>query len=473
VYTNKPPCGPKRGHDVNQVTFAREVQLDKIAHDLGLDPVEVRLKQLMPPDSITVNHLRITSSGLRECLETVAEASGWREKYGKLPYGMGIGVACSSFISGAIMAITKEEGKMPYSAVHIQVDRWGTVTVSCGAVDIGQGSSTMLAAIVAEVLGLRLEDIRLVTADTDLTPVDFGSFSSRVTLMAGNAALEASRKVAGMLRQAAAARLEVEEERLVLAGGRIYDRDNPELGLSFQEASRLAEVAFGPVATAGGYRPPRPSKEALGGIGTGPSPAYNFAACIAQVAVRPETGEVKAERIWMAHDCGRVINLLAIEGQLEGSVYMGLGEALMEEQAFRGGLHKGPSMLDYKSLTTLDMPEIEGFHVESIDPEGPFGAKEAGEGTSLPIMAAVANAIHDAIGVRIDDIPITAEKVLKALDEKAKVSGGAIPLRGSPGPGGLGEKEGRYGPKGFPKAPFPETRKMSPPPQWQTGEYRV
>jgi len=453
VYTNKAPCGPKRGHGMIQTQLAREVQLDKVAQELGLDPVEMRLRQLMPPNSLTVNWLRITSNGLRECIEKVVEASGWRQKFGKLPYGQGIGFACTSFVSGAGHAIWRDEADMPHSTVRVSVDRWGTVTVQAGTPDIGQGSDTMLATVVAEVLGLRPQDIRLLTADTDLTPVDLGAYSSRVTLMTGRAAFEAAQEIARTLRRVAAERLGVAEEKLALGEGRIYDPDNPELSLPFMEAARLAEVIHGPLSATGGYNPGRLGG-AFKGAGVGPSPAYSFSACIAQVRVNTKTGEVQVEKIWMAHDCGRALNPLLVEGQLEGSIYMGLGEALLEEQAYRKGLHKGPSMLDYKSLTVLEMPQVEGFIVESVDPEGPFGAKEASEGCIGPIMPAVLNAIHDAVGIRIDEVPVTPEKVLKALEEKAK--------------GG----EGRYGPKGFPPITFPEPRRIDPPPQWQTGEYR-
>jgi len=293
------------------------------------------------------------------------------------------------------------------------------VAVYCGSIDIGQGSDSMLAYIVAEMLGIDPTDIRLVTADTDLTPVDLGSYSSRVTLMTGNAAISAARKLRTMLFDVAAQKLEVEPERLHAADRRIFIKDDPEKGMAFAEAAVLAETKYGVLAAAGGYAPPKRAGKYKGG-GVGPSPTYSYTACVAEVDVDPETGEVKVPHIWIAHDIGRALNPLLAEGQTEGSVYMGLGEVLMEEQVFRKGLHKIPSMLEYKSPTTLETSEIHTILVEKDDPEGPFGAKEAGQGPLLPVIPAVVNAVYDAVGVRIDEIPITPDKVLKGLDLKAK-----------------------------------------------------
>ncbi|MBI2878615.1 MAG: molybdopterin-dependent oxidoreductase, partial [Candidatus Rokubacteria bacterium] len=435
VFTNKPPCGPKRGHGTPQPRYAIEVHLDKIAEALGLDPAEMRRRQVVEPFSKTANHLTITTCGLEECIDRVVEASGWREKHRRLPPGRGVGFAASSYITGAGLAIYWNE--MPHTGVIVKIDRGGGVAAFCGSIDIGQGSDSVLASVVAEVLGILPEDIRVVTADTDLTPVDLGSYSSRVTLMMGNAAKEAAEKLRGLLLDAAAKKLEVSPAGLVARGRRVYLRDDPERGMSFAEAAQLAEAAYGTLAAAGSYRPPRRGGK-FKGAGVGPTPAYSYTACVAEVAVDPETGEVRPLEIWIAHDGGRALNPLLVEGQVEGSVYMGLGEALMEEQIFRKGLHKIPSMLEYKSPTTLETPEIRTILVETNDPEGPFGAKEAGQGPLLPLIPAIANAVYDAVGVRVDEIPITPEKVLKGLDLKAK---GEAP---------------RVGPERFPRVSFPE-----------------
>jgi 4-hydroxybenzoyl-CoA reductase subunit alpha len=445
LWTNKPPCGPKRGHGTPQPRFAIEVQLDKLAADLGCDPAAIRQVNATDPFTRTVNHLRITSSGLRECIERVVAASGFRDRHGRQPAGRGMGFAVSAYLSGAGLPIYWND--MPHSEVQIRVDRGGGVMVSCGAIDIGQGSDSVLAGIIAEVLGLDPREISLVTADTDLTPVDLGSYSSRVTFMAGNAALQAARKMRDLLLAAASEHLGVEPDGLAVGDHRVYAVENPERGVSFPAAAGLAEAMFGTLVTVGSYTPPRlagPYK----GSGVGPSPAYSFSACVAEVTVDAATGDVRVEKVWIAHDIGRAINETLVIGQIEGSVYMGLGEALMEEQIFRKGLHKIPSMLEYKSPTFLEMPPVETILVTTDDPEGPFGAKEAGQGPLLPVIPAVANAVYDAVGVRIDEVPITPDKVLAALGQKAK--------------GG----QGRVGPTEIPAFPFRDPIRVEPPAGW-------
>jgi 4-hydroxybenzoyl-CoA reductase subunit alpha len=434
VFTNKPPCGPKRGHGTPQPRFALELHLEKIAHDIGLDPVDLKQRNFVKPMTRTVNWLRVTSCGLDECTERVLNASGFRHRARQSGHGMGF--AISSYLSGAGTAIYWND--MPHSEVQIKVDRGG-VTAYCGAMDIGQGSDSVLAAIVAEELGIQAGDIRLVTADTDTTPIDLGSYSSRVTFMAGNAAIEAARKMRGMLAQAVAAKQGCAAETVVVGAGRVGD-------FSFEEASTFAEALFGTLTSSGSYKPPKiagPYK----GSGVGPSPAYSYSACVVDLDADARTGLVQVKKIWIAHDVGRAINPLLVEGQVEGSVYMGLGEALMEEQVFRNGVHKWPSMLEYKSLTFLDMPEVETFIVETIDPEGPYGAKEAGQGPLLPVIPAVSSAVHDALGVWIDEIPVTPEKIIEALRRKEK---------GEPA---------RFGPSKFPTIPYPACIKVEPPPK--------
>ncbi len=439
VFTNKPACGPKRGHGTVQPRFALEVQLDKLAVDLGISPAELRRRQLVEENTRTVNWLRITSCGLRECLDRVVEASGFERKWGQLPPGRGIGLACSAFVSGSAEAIYWNDG--PHTAVRLEVDRSGGVTAFCGETDIGQGSDTVLATCVAEVLGLSPTDIRLVTADTDLAPVALGSYSSRVTFMMGNAAIEAATKVRDLLFRATALKLGVPPETLLAADGRIAAG---ETALSLGEAAAEAEARWGTISETGSYTPPDLAGP-YRGSGVGPSPAYSYSACAVEVDVDPETGILTVERVWVAHDGGRVINRALVEGQVEGSVYMGLGEALMEEQAFRKqGLHRGPSLLDYKSPTALETPPVEVILVETIDPEGPFGAKEAGQGPLLPVPPAVCNAIYDAVGVRIDETPVTPQKILRALEPR----GGGEP---------------RVGPAGVPDATFRPVIFVEPP----------
>jgi 4-hydroxybenzoyl-CoA reductase subunit alpha len=440
VFTNKPPCGPKRGHGTPQPRFALEVQLDKIACDLGIDPAEIRRRHLHPANTLTANFLRVGSIGLGACIDKVVAASGWKKRRGKLPPGRGLGLACSSYLCGAGLPIYWNS--MPQSGVQLKLDRSGGVTVFCGSTDIGQGSDSILASIVAEVLGVDPFDIRIVTGDTDLTPVDLGSYSSRVTLMTGHAAIQAAERAKEMLVATAAKKLEIPPENVGFAGGRVFDVAGPEKGMSFAEAVVLAESRFGTLGTVGSYSPP-PSAGRYRGAGVGPSPAYSYSAAVVEVEVDPETGILTIPRIWIAHDVGKCINPALVMGQVEGSVYMGLGEAVMEEMAYRTDtnanvVHKFPSMLEYKSPTTKEMPEVETYLVEDPDANGPFGAKEVGQGPLLPIPPAVANAVFDAVGVRVDEVPVTPEKVLRALKAKAK------------------GQDARFGPTRFPSVPYPE-----------------
>jgi CO/xanthine dehydrogenase Mo-binding subunit len=342
---------------------------------------------------------------------------------------------------------------MPHSGVQLLLDRGGGATVFCGSTEIGQGSDSILAYIAAEVLGLEPTDIRVVTADTGLTPVDLGSYSSRVTLMSGNAALQAAERAREILATHAAAKLGVSPHYIAFADGRVFDISHPEAGMSFAEAVQLAEAAEGTVGTVGSYTPPR-SPGRYRGAGVGPSPAYSYSAAVAEVTVDPETGIITVPTIWMAHDVGQCINAAAVMGQVEGSVYMGLGEALMEEMAYRdvhgSVVPKIPSMLEYKSPTTLEMCDVVTYLIEDPDPNGPYGAKEVGQGPLLPVAPAIANAVYDAVGVRIDEVPITPEKVLRALKRKAK-----------------GEAA-RVGPESFPDIPWPEPIRVPPP--WEGGD---
>ncbi len=418
VFTNKPPCGPKRGHGTPQPRFAVEVQLDEIAEKLGIDPIDLRLKQLVKPNSETVNGLRISTTGLRECIEKVAARAEWKKKFRQLPFGRGIGFAASAYISGAGLPIYWNE--MPQSGVQIKLDRGGGITVFCGSTDIGQGSDSILVFAVAEEFGVDPADVRVVTADTDLTPVDLGSYSSRVTVMTGYATIQACGKLKEMLYQVAGEVLEVPSDDLEMADGQVRSVSYPARGMSFVECVQKTEAKFGTLGATGSYSPPKHPAN-YKGSGVGPTPSYSYSTSIVELACDGETGEIKIDKVWIAHDCGRAFNPLLVEGQTEGSVYMALGEVLMEEQIFRkSGLHKFPSILEYKSPTTLETPEIETILVETNDPEGPFGAKEAGQGPLLPVIPAVANAVYDAVGVRIHEIPITGDKILRALEGRLK-----------------------------------------------------
>jgi 4-hydroxybenzoyl-CoA reductase alpha subunit len=468
VFTNKPPCGPKRGHGTPQSRFGQEIQLDKIAERLRIDPADLRLRIVEQPETLTANYLRVGTIGLAECIRRVVAASDWRRRRGTPQpgpalsearraesNGAGLGLACSAYLSGAGLPIYWND--MPHSGVQLKLDRSGGVAVFCGATEIGQGSDDVLVACVAEILGIDPHDVRAVTGDTDLTPVDLGSYSSRVTLMMGNAAIQAAERARDILAAAVSAKLGIPASRLVFAERRVFDAENPRSGVPFDQAVRMAEAQAGTIGTTGSYTPPRSAARYKGG-GVGPSPTYSYSAAIVEVHVDESTGWIEVPRVWIAHDVGRALNPPLVRGQIEGSVYMALGEALMEEQEFRrlpprlsGALvHKFPSMLEYKSPTTLDMPQIFTELVEEPDPRGPFGGKEVGQGPLLPVMPALANAVYNAIGVRIDEVPITPEKILAAL--RAKAAG----------------KEPRYGPTRFPDVPWPETLQVPPP--WDGGD---
>ncbi len=473
VLTNKPACGAMRGHGTVNVRFAFESQLDELAATLNLDPAEIRRRNLLQPPCVTVNGLRVQSYGLPECIEKVVERSGWSGRKGKLPPGRGLGIACSHYVSGAANSIIRSD--MPHSTVNIKIDRDGGVVVYTGASEIGQGSDTMTAQIAAEVLGCSLSRVKIVAADTDLTPIDIGSYSSRVTFMAGNATLRAAAEVKKQIASAAAKKMNCAAGDLIFTDDMVWRGDSdtrqvlaqtprepdgrgrpsphgssphgselasvsgrvegqilrgslqqkrkegavPKDSMSFEEAVVAAIDFHGALTGTGSYAPP---PEARGGKhkggGVGPSPAYSYSAQVAEVSVDEETGEVTVHKVWAAHDCGRALNPVSVEGQIIGSVWMGMGQALTEEMIWKDGLLMNPGLLEYRSPSSVESPEVEPIIVESIDPEGPFGAKECSEGSLAATIPAIANAIYDAVGVRLHEVPFTPERVLAALRAK-------------------------------------------------------
>ncbi len=416
-FTNKPPCGPKRGHGSVQPRFAFEVSLDKIAEKIGMDPFELRRKNLVEANARTLNGMRVTSNGITECLDRVESASQWKERRGKLPVGRGLGVAASAYISGTNYSIYPNA--MPQSAVQLKVDRSGVVTIFSGQSEIGQGCDTLLAVLVADELGLDLGAIRVISGDTDLTPVDMGAYSSRGTFMNGNAALHAAQQVRTKMVDAVAEELGVTPREILVTRGALCVADDPSRSVPVTQAIELAEVKFGTLGAVGYYNTPELGGDYRGGT-IGASPAYSFTAHVAEVFVDVETGRVDVKRVWVAHDCGKAICPTIVEGQMEGSAYMGAAEAIFEEHVIgRDGLHMGPNLLDYKIPTSLDVPELIALLVESNDPEGPRGAKEAGEGPLHPAIPAIANAIYNAVGVRIDRLPFSPARVLAALRAKS------------------------------------------------------
>ena len=434
VYTNKPACGPKRGHGSVQPRFAFEVQIDKLAEKVELDPIEFRRRNFIGENTRTINELRVTSNGFLKCLSSVETASAWEDKFRSLPFGRGIGIAGSTYISGTNYPIYPNE--MPQSAVQMQIDRSGRVAVFSGASEIGQGCDSVVAYIAAEELGVPLEWVRVLRGDTDFTPVDLGAYSSRVTFMLGNAAIDAATRLRRLVQGSVSKSWGVKSSEVLLSGGLALWAQDTSKHMPIAEAFNLAEAEHGTLGATGWYNTPKDVHGEYRGGTIGASPAYSFTAHVAEVDVDIETGVVEVRKIWIAHDCGRALNPVLVEGQIEGSAYMGAAEAIMEEQIFkdvdhgRAGLHNAPSLLDYRIPTSLDTPELESLIVESIDPEGPYGAKEAGEGPLHPSIPAIANAIYDAIGVRVDRLPFSPPNVWRAIQrarDEGKLSKPAMP----------------------------------------------
>jgi len=420
VYTNLPACGAQRGLGAVQPRFAFESQLDIIAEELGIDPIEIRLRNAVGPNEMTVNELKIESCEFKQCLEKVREESGWKEKKGKLPKGRGIGIGCGSFISGAGYPIYLDF-KFPHSNAVIKVSEDGNiVTLFTGACEIGQGSNTVLSQIAAEELGVLYEDIKIVSGDTEIAPLDLGAYASRETLMAGNAVKMAAMDAKMQILKVVSEKLNVPTERLIARRRKIFDREEPAREISFAEAASLAFEKAGPIIGRGHYSPPKLGGK-FKGARVGPSPAYSYCAAVAEVEVDMETGKVKVLKFTDVHDCGTVINPMVVHGQIEGATVMGIGEGLYEQVVFDKGDCVNPNLYEYLIPSIYEAPEFYSLFANSYENAGPFGAKEVGEGASLPVIPAIANAIYDAIGIRIKELPITAEKVLEEL-KKTRVA---------------------------------------------------
>ena len=423
VWTNKPASGAMRGHGAVNTRCAIEVGLDDLAEQLQVDPLDLRLANLLPPHSKTITGFRITSNGMRQALERVREGSNWDEKFRKMPLGKGIGIGCGFFISGSGLPIHWDPNNFPHATVHIQIDMDGGVTVHTGAAEIGQGSTTAIAQVVAEVLALPLDMIHVRSHESDTSPVDLGSYSSRVTFMNANAAIGAALEIREKLLNSASEMLEISPELLILNDRRIYNKKDPAQGVSYLDALHKSQEDTGALIASGAYRTP-PMGGVHKGAAAGLAPAYSFSAYVAEVDVDVETGLIKCTNVWAAHDCGKALNPLAVEGQIIGSCHMGLGQVLSEQMVYgRTGHLQNPNLLDYKIPSVHEMPNVTPIIIESCDPEGPFGAKEAGEGPLLPILPAVVNAVYDAIGIRINDLPLTPDKVWAAIAKKMKVEG--------------------------------------------------
>lgn len=417
VYTNKPTTGAMRGLGGVQPRFAMESMLEDIAKELGMSPYDLRLKNAVESGYTTKSNVYVPHSEFKKCLQTAVERSGYREKQGKLPLGKGIGLAGGYYISGT--AYTLYMSYKPHSSALIRVDTEGGIILYTGATDIGQGSNTVLPMIAAEELGVRADDIHIVSGDTQLTPFDLGSFASRVTYGAGQAVRMAAQGINKQLYEVAAVELGVRADQLICREGKIYSQYEPGPVLDFMAAVAKYIDAKGPLSAMGHYSPPRKGMKGVQGANIGQSPTFGFSAQVTEVDVDLETGKVKVLKVTEAGDCGQPINPMSVEGQVEGSIVMGMGQALFEEiKVSPDGRLLNASLHDYKIPTAVDIPEIDSTIVDSYDPTAPFGAKESGEGPIQPVIPAIANAICDAIGVRFLELPITPEKILQALKEK-------------------------------------------------------
>ena len=421
VLTNTPPCGAFRGHGTVDIRFAFESLLDEMATELGLDPFAVRRANLLKPPTFTDNDLMVNSYGLPECLDWIEKQSGWKKRKGKMPKGKGLGMACSHYISGASKPVnwTGE----PHATVKIKLDFDGSIVVLSGAADIGQGSTTILAQTVAEVLGLDLARVRVVTGDSEVVPKDNGSYSSRVTFMVGNAALDAARNLKDVLVNAAARKLEARPEDIECLG-EIYRAGAQDKGATFEEVVTEALKDSGTITVTGNYStiPESHGGKKYRGATIGGTMGYSYSAQAVEVSVDEETGVVTVDKVWVAHDCGKALNRLTVEGQVQGSVWMGMGQAMSEEAGYHEGLMVTANMLDYRVPTIQDSPPIEVGIVESNDPHGPFGAKEAGEGSLAAFLPALTNAIADAIGVRFNNLPVTPDRVFEAIEKRKRAA---------------------------------------------------
>jgi 4-hydroxybenzoyl-CoA reductase subunit alpha len=419
VYANLPPCGAMRGHGSVVTRHAFECLLDRMARELRLDPFAVRRANLLQAPTRTLNDLTVNSYGLADCLDRVERASRWRERVGRMPPGKGLGMACSHYVSGAAKPVhwTGE----PHAVVNVRLDFDGGVTALTGASDIGQGSSTMVAIAVAETLGVALERVRVIAGDSALTPKDNGAYSSRITFMVGNAAIDAAKRLKTILVEAAAGKLGAPAADIDCVGETFSVGSGGQSTLPFADVVRAALVDRGPITVSGTFTcPPEAQGGRHRGGAIGSTMGFSYAAQVVEASVDEATGLVTVDKVWVALDCGRAINPLAVEGQIEGSVWMGMGQALCEETRYAEGLPLHASLLEYRVPTMAESPPIHVEIVESRDPFGPFGAKEASEGALAGFPPALINAVANALGIDLDELPATPDRVMQAMLEQRR-----------------------------------------------------
>jgi 4-hydroxybenzoyl-CoA reductase subunit alpha len=415
VYTNTPISGAMRGFGGVQAGFAIESHMDLLAQGIGMDPVEFRMKNITTPNMVTINKMVLTTNGLKECIEKACESAQWTKKRGKqknISRGIGIGIAAD--VMGSKMYKSHESAG---SIVKVEED--GSVYLFTGAADCGQGSNTALSQIAAHELGVSYSRIKCKSGDTETTPFDTGSFASRVTFISGNATILAARDAKKQILDVVAQEIQLNADDLDIKAEEVIHRQNKKVLMSFDKALELCySFNYGKqIIGRGSYNPKTTPIDFRTGEGN-VSGSYGFEAQIAEVEVNKDTGEVTILHMWDAHDIGKAINPQSVEGQIEGSLAMGIGYTFLENLHFdKKGRPANGNFANYRLPRTMGMPPMTSILIETNDPEGPFGAKGMGEASLLPTSAAIANAIEDAIGVRIKELPITPEKIIKALKE--------------------------------------------------------
>jgi 4-hydroxybenzoyl-CoA reductase subunit alpha len=416
VYTNKPTCGAMRGLGGVQPRYAMESMLDELAGMMGISPYEIRMKNAVETGHTCASQMFVPHSEYKKCLQTAVEKSGFLDKYGKLPFGKGIGLSGGYYISGT--SYTLYMSYKPHCVATIRVDTEGGVTLYCGATDIGQGSNTVMAQMAAETLGIKSEDVHVVSQDTELATFDLGTFASRLTYATGWAIKKAADQINEELFATAASMMRCRAEEVAVKDYLFYSKYERKKNISWQDVVAKHIESNGPLTGTGQFTPPRRKGIQPGG-NIGHSPSFGFSAQIAEVDVDVETGKIRVLKITEAGDCGVPINPMSVDGQVDGSIMMGMGQALYEEMKIApDGRFVNPTLHDYKVPTSMELPEIDATIVESYDTSAAYGGKESGEGPIQPTIPAIANAVYDAIGIRFTDMPMTPEKVLKALKEK-------------------------------------------------------
>lgn len=417
VYTNRQANGAMRGHGVPQIRFAVESQMDMLAEDLGLDPIEFRYKNALEAGCDHPAQMTLRTCGFKESLVEAAKAIGWKEKRGKgRGKYRGVGVGGSGWMSGG-----NNMSHVGGGAV-VKLEKTGGVSVLTGAADIGQGSDSVIAQIVAEELGVSFSKVRVTAADTDICPLDSGTFGSGVTVRAGKAAQLAARDIKKTILQVVAKEIGGDPEHMTIKDDWVWQ--NGEKKVHINKAVKMVQYVDiqVPMIGRGYYQIPAKEPTTLLRENGDISGSYSFGTQAAEVEVDPKTGRVTIVRIVTADDAGVALNPDQVEGQIEGAVMTGLGHTLYEDPDFdpANGQPRSATFTDYKLPTAADMPSQEVVHIHTDDPVGPFGAKECGEGATIYTAPAIINAIYDAIGVRIMEMPVTPEKILRALEEKNK-----------------------------------------------------